>query len=298
MLFLAFITFGNAFAQELDLLGVSYFNYPKTDIEEGANNQQAFAQEFGIFGNLPIKLNGDKTIMLNGLTYAFVENTTYNPPEEYFDTKEQVRKLHTISYSMTLVQKLSDTWKLIVILEPTLASDFKDKLSSDDLILQSGLVVTKKFSDNFQLGGGLIYSTHLGEPLPMPALQIKYTYKNHELTGFLPMKAQYSYKFGKEEKLKIGLRAAINGSNFNITSPDFAGVIPSPINKVRYSRANVGPFINYGITDMFRVEIFGGITTGRKYEFIDFEDNEYNYNRSNGPFFNIGFVIVPPSLNK
>ncbi|MBK8490818.1 MAG: hypothetical protein IPL49_07965 [Saprospirales bacterium] len=50
---------------------------------------------------------------------------------------ESTRYYHTIIYNLGLVQSLSNNWLLVANFIPTLASDFEEKLSGNDLLFQA-----------------------------------------------------------------------------------------------------------------------------------------------------------------
>ena len=276
-------------AQELKLAGIEYFNYPKSQINDALKSNDVSFQEFGAFINIPLQLKNKKTVLINGFRYASVRATTHNA--SLFSSNE--KNLQKIAYSLNFVHKWNEKWLIIAGVSPTLASDFKEKISSDDLIFQGNFLVSKKVSMQFTIGGGLIYTTQLGKPRLLPALQVQYQTDKHQLTALLPSFLSYHYKVGKNEKLRIGFRTALNGGNFNVSAQGFPGTVSSPINKVIYSRANLGPVINYQLTKIIQFEAFGGISGARKYRLEDSDQADYKYDSKTSAFFNIGFAITP-----
>ena len=57
---------------------------------------------------------------------------------------------------MTLAHKWNEKWTLLANLKPTVASDFEQKLSSDDLIFQGAIIATRKINDKFKIGAGAV----------------------------------------------------------------------------------------------------------------------------------------------
>lgn len=284
-----------AFSQDLKLAGVEFFSYPKSRIENANANMEVSFKEYSAFVNIPIKFTNNKTMTINSLRYSTIQTTLYNSP---FVTAGEVEKsLYKLSYSLIVVQKLNNDWTIIAGLTPTLASDFERKFSLDDLILQWNALVSKQISLDFLIGGGLIYSTQLGKPMLLPALQLKYSKNKHLITALLPSYLNYYYQADSKEKLKIGFRIAPNGANFNVQTQDLSGFIPAPINKLIYSRANVGPVISYQLTKILQIEAFGGISSNRRYRLQDDNGSLYNYDSKKAVFFNIGLSITQPKKN-
>ena len=150
-------------------------------------------------------------------------------------------------------------------------------------------MVTKRINTKLLIGGGLAYTTRFGYPLVMPVVPIKYKSKKHRINALLPIKFIYAFQVNPE--VDIGFKGVVNGANFNITgySNDVA-----EINKVNYTRGNIGPVIYYKPKKIFTIEVSGGISTNRTYRLVDIEDNTYNNTASTEAFFNIGLVIKPP----
>jgi hypothetical protein len=253
-------------------------------------------QEFGAFLNFPLTLQKDRTILINGLTYAQLKSASYNL--EILNNNDNKNDVYTITYGLTLYHKLNQTWNILLNVKPTLASDFEEKLSSDDFLVQGAALAIKDFSDNFNLGGGLIFTTQYGVPFLLPSLQLYYKFDKHDFRAFLPSNIIYLYRFGHSESLKMGFRAAFNGGYFNVTSNQEVNVTAGSIDKIIYSRLNIGPIINYELTNKIQIDFWGGYTTARKYRFTDFDENEYILDLNGGPFFRVGIYIVSPKLYK
>jgi hypothetical protein len=271
------------------LAGVHYNNYLASDVKNTEDNQETKFQEFGAFVNFPKKLKNNKTVLVNGFGYGFVE-TTINDP--LFQFNENDKKLQQFYYQLTLLHQWNEKWNVALNLKPTLASDFEAKLSVDDFIFQGAVVATRKLSSSFKLGGGLAYSARLGTPRLIPVVNLQYKKNRHEINALLPVKAKYTYSILPEEKLQLGLQYALNGANFNVHSDD------NSIDKINYSRANFGVVGQYQLTNMLRLEAFGGLSAGRTYSIIDNDTTIYDFDSESAPFFSIGIVLVPPKRKK
>jgi hypothetical protein len=293
LFFVLLLTVNRLFAQNFQLAGIGYSNFAKTKIKDSPTNQEVKFQEFSFFAKLPIKFKNQKTVLMNTLRYGLIQPTTYNSP--LFVNAENQRNLHSISLSVTLIQKLSEKWALIAGFTPTLASDFGETLSGDDFLFQGFLLASTKLNDKWTLGGGLIYTTQLGNPQFLPAAQLRYLHNKHYINMLLPSFVSYLYKVGNQGKLSIGFRLATNGGNFNVNNQDFTRVIPNSINKTLYSRVNMGPVINVQLTKTILLEAYGGISAARKYKFEDASKVFFNYNSENSAFFNFGIMLTPPT---
>lgn len=278
---LTLITWVNCNGQDFELAGIRYLNYPAAKANNSDSSKFSI-QEFGVFFNIPTILNKDSTnIIINGLGYGQVR------VKSPFLNEGNIN-LHAINYRFSWIHKFNRQWTFIGILEPTLASDFKSKLSSDDFVIQSLAMVTKKINTQFLIGGGLTYTTRFGYPLVLPIVPIKYKSKKHRINALLPIKLIYVFQMNP--KLDIGLKALVNGANFNITG--YSNAL-AEINKINYTRGNIGPVIYYKPKKIFSIEVSGGISTNRTFRLVDFNNNTYNNTASTEAFFNIGLVIKP-----
>ena len=205
-----------------------------------------------------------------------------------FSTNESEKKLQTFYYQVTLLHQWNEKWNLAVNLTPTLASDFKAKLNSDDFIFQGAVTATKKISSTFKLGGGLAYSARLGNPQLIPLVNLHYKNNKHEVNAVLPINVKYTYSLLPSDKLELGVKYNLNGGNFNVHSED------NSIDKINYSRINFGVLANYQLTKILRLEAFGGLSAGRNYSLIDANDTAYDFDSESAPFFSVGIVLVPP----
>lgn len=276
------------YCQDMRLAGIEYFNYPKVKLKDDASNNEASFQEFGAFINYPRQLKNKKTILMNGIQYGRVNTTLYNN----VTSAENELVFHKISYSFTLIQRFNEKLTFVGRLTPTLASDFEDGLSGNDFVMQGSLMMLKRYSEKVLGGAGVFYTTRFGRPLVIPSVQYQYKNDRHAWNIFLPVFLNYGYKVDKKEKLGVGFRAAINGANFNVSATSFPS--STAMDNLNYARANIGPYINYQVTKLLLVEAFSGISTMRRYEFVDEGGRSHEYDSRTGAFFNIGIVLTPP----
>lgn len=274
-------------AQDMKLAGVEYAYYPEVQLADDASGYEVAFQEFAAFVNFPKVMNNHRTILVNGVNYGFVQSTFSN---EDLGT-ENSQFFHRMVYSFMAVHRWEGAWMLSVRLAPTLATDFKDPLSRDDFVLQGSLIASKKSSEFIRWGGGLIYTTRLGQPFLLPAMQFRYKEGRHSLNVFLPAFIDYVYALGTEERFQAGFRIGVNGANFNASMDQNAGL---DVDRLNYVRVNLGPKMIYRITNMIQMEAFGGLSTKRMYRFESMQGSTYDYDSKSGAFLNVALVIVPP----
>lgn len=292
IIFFFFLFLNNVYSQDFKLAGIQYVNYPKSEIKNDSGNQKTSFQEFGAFVNFPIKFKNDKSVLINGFGYGYVETTMYDYP--LLQTREYQKKLQQFYYHLTFVHKWNEKWALLVNLKPTFASDFEQKLSSDDFVFQGSVIATKIIYDQFKIGAGFVSSTRWGSPKLVPVVNMHYKNNRHNLNAILPLSMKYTYALLPEEKLKLGVQYTRNGANFNISATDIPKSDMAEIDKINYSRANIGAHSSYQLTKILRLEASGGISAGRKYNLVDVDENVHDFSSKSSPYFNVGLVLVSP----
>jgi hypothetical protein len=286
-IFFFFIFLKASYSQDFKLAGIHYVNYPKSEIKDVSRNQKTSFQEFGAFVNFPKKLKNNKTTLINSFGYGFVEATMYNFTQP--QTNEYEIKLQEFYYQLILLHKWNEKWSSLVNLKPTLASDFGQKLSSDDFTFQGAVIATRKLSSTFKIGGGVANTMRFGTSKVLPVFNLHYKNNKHQINALLPLNFKYTYALLPEEKLEVGIKYTLNGANFNIADDN----LPN-IDKINYSRANIGMLANYHFTKIFRLEAYGGLSTNRKYNLVGTNDNVIDFDSKTAPFFNVGIVLISP----
>ena len=222
VIFFFLLFLNNVYSQDFKLAGIHYAHYPNSAIKDVSGNEEISFHEFGTFASFPKKYKNDKTALINGVGYGFVEAKMYNSPS--FQTNEHKKKLQTFYYQLTLAHKWNEKWSLLVNLKPTIASDFEEKISTDDLVFQGAAIATKTINNKFKLGVGAVNSTRWGSPIVLPVVSMHYKNNKHNLNALLPMNIKYTYSLLPEEKFKLGVKYARNGANFNISATDFGEI--------------------------------------------------------------------------
>ncbi|UTW63606.1 hypothetical protein KFE98_05510 [bacterium SCSIO 12741] len=270
-------------SQDLELAGIRYFNYPSSSTRP--HNDQYSIQETGGFFNLPTRLKNQKTILINGIAYGLV-HVDYQ--QNSLLPEAGKINLHTASYNFSIIQKLPKKWIIMASFVPTLASNLKGSLSTDDFVIQTMAFALKEVGPNLKLGGGLAYTTRLGEPLVVPVVPLFLKSKKHRINAILPIKFMYAYRF--KPNLDIGFKAVVNGGNFNITDISYHDI---EINKFHYTRANLGPIIHFRPRKLITLELTGGISTGRNSRLLDLNDQTFTNSSTTAAFISVGFIIKP-----
>lgn len=283
---LVMLFLNNVYAQDFKLAGIHYAHYPNTAIKDVSGNQETSFHEFGAFLNFPKKFKNEKTVLLNGVGYGLVEATMYNFPS--LQTSEYQKKLQLFYYQLRLVHKWNEKWALLFNLKPTVASDFEQNLSSNDFIIQGAVIATRTINDKLKIGAGAVETAKFGYPRVFPIVSLNYKSDSHRFNTLLPFNLRYTYSLLHDQKLKIGVGYERNGANFNIYSPNI-----TEVDKINYSRQNIGVLAKYELAKFIRIEAFGGTSSGRIYRVVDVDGKVHEFDSKPSPFFSLGMVLIP-----
>ena len=183
-----------------------------------------------------------------------------------------VERVHAISYTLFLIQTLSDKWQLVAVVTPGLASDFEGDLSTDDVSFTAVLGVKHTFSERFALGGGLAYERSFGEPLPLPFVLVEWAIAPRlALNALLPINA--TLRYSPWQTLDVGIFGELGGNLYH-GDPDKYGV-GNPL--LNYSVASAGAEARVHVTRWAHVTLKGGYAFHRRFEFSDGSDVAQSY---------------------
>ncbi|MEO1259525.1 MAG: DUF6268 family outer membrane beta-barrel protein [Bacteroidota bacterium] len=281
----------NVLAQDFELIKIQSAYYPKQTINESAVDGEIGFWEWNGQLAIPQLLKNEKTVLIHKLGYSNlrvdIEGSTANA------SAEATNYYHTISYTFTLVQTLSPTWRLLLNANPTLASDFTESLNDEDLLFQASAIAMKTKSRKFKYGFGLAYTTRFGRQLVIPTGMVQYKTEKMVLDMLLPNKL--SVMFNTHQAVNFGLEAKLDGGLFNNNSE--IQNVSTIIDKAGYSRLNIGPAITFKLQDAIRVHLTGGMAVGRRLEFVDVAEETLDRTPENGPFFKVGLSFSPQAKN-
>lgn len=283
----------NLLAQDFDVIKIQSAYYPKQHLEESNVDGEIGFFEWGVQVAIPQTFKKHKkTILIHKIGYAnLTANTEVSLP---LVNVESTRYYHTIIYNLGLVQSLSNNWLLVANFIPTLASDFEEKLSGNDLLFQANALAVNTKNEKLKYGFGLAYTTRLGRQLVIPMGLLKYKTQKFELDMVLPNKLSAMVKTNKNI-FSYGVKAGLNGGVFN-SSSEFPSV-SNTVDAVGYSRITLGPAIKIRLRDAININIEGGMTVNRTLEFIDSSNEVIDRTPQASPFLGFGISFAPKMNN-
>jgi len=171
---------------------------------------------------------------------------------------------HAIKYNLMIMHSFSEKWSMLAFITPGLASDFRSKLTKDDITIEAALVFVYKFSPKFSLGGGLAYSRQFGEPMPLPVIALDWNNgSNMRARAILPSNLEFWYMMSP--KFELGLILGGDGNEYHGDPKRYGGDNP----KLKYSVFTLGPSLKYRLNESWSFLIDGGYTFQRRFEFTN-----------------------------
>lgn len=281
----------NALAQDFELIKIQSAYYPMQKIEESlANGEVGFWEWSGELA-IPQLLKNKKTVLIHKLGYG---NLRVDTKGSFNNTSaEATNYFHTISYNLAWVQILNPSWRFLLNVNPTLASDFSESLNDEDLLFQASAIAMKTKNSKFKYGFGLAYTTRFGRQLVIPTGMMQYKTSKMTLDILLPNKL--SVLFNTNKTIQYGLEARLNGGLFNHNSEN--QTITDIADEAGYSRLNIGPIIAFQLRDAITIHLAGGMAVARRLDFIDATEETFDRTPENGPLVRVGFSFSPTRKN-
>jgi len=269
---IGFILFGGLYAQDTNaykplskfpLLNYSQTYYGKSDfVTDNDNKGDTELKEYRFGIQFAIPLVKKKRYLLNKFDFTALDlKSRFNN-----FTEQTSEDFYSYAYSIGVIEILKNRWKAIGILTPTLASDFRSKISHEDFILQASLLFSKRSSPYFEYGFGLAYSTRFGRQQAVPLVSMQYKKNDWELHAVLPA---FISGFRTREKSKIGVTFSVFGNNYNFKENLSA---PIDLDKIVYTRFTLGPEYEVKVYKAIYLNFYAGFSFQNKLESITIND--------------------------
>jgi hypothetical protein len=281
-----------AYSQLSASVSYDYFPFrnlanPDTEPVDGKRNfTQDLQVEVATFDAglaFPLEFSEGKTTLVNEFSFQhlFLNYRNWNIEQ---GGNFKVEDAYAVEYSLTLLHKLSPKWSLITIVTPGLASDFKAKISSDDFTFQAIAGLGRHFSEKLTFYFGLGYFRDFGEPLLFPAVRLEWDNgSNLKATVMPPLDVELWYL--PNQALELGLLIKTAGNQYH-GDPDIYGA-DNP--QLRYSVTTLGPSARVNILPWLHLNLEGGITFLRRFEFFDGDEEALSIDLEQTGFFRVGF---------
>ncbi len=281
---LVLVAGGGLSAQALGVWGkYTYFppsRFSDSDAPQGVELQVSSWQTGAAF---PLSFGGGRTLILNSVTYEEV-TIGYDDPSGVIATP--INRTHSVTYTLFLIEKLSEKWQLVAVATPGIASDLEGKLSGNDVSFTGVLGAKHDFSDRFSLGAGVAYTRDFGDAIPLPFVLVKWAISPRlALDALLPMNATLLYSPSKT--FDVGVFGEVGGNLYH-GDPDKFGV-GNPL--LKYSVTTAGPLVQVHVTPWAQLTLKGGATFVRRFEFFDGSEETSSLNLEQSWFVQGGLQI-------
>lgn len=246
------------------LLTYSQTYYGKSDFVDVDNQSNGLTEfkEYRASIQFAFPLKKKKRYLLQKIDFTALN--IYSEHNNFTETRQE--DFYSYTYNIGLIEVLKNRWKAIGMLSPTLASDFRNKISHEDFILQSSLIFSKRASAFMEYGFGLAYSTRFGKGQVVPLLTFTYKKNNWSFHSVLPA---FMSGFHHTKNSKIGLTFSIFGNNYNFEEINNA---PIDLDKIIYTRLTFGPEFEFKLYKALYVNLYTGVSFRNKLESITIDD--------------------------
>lgn len=168
------------------------------------------------------------------------------------------------------------------------ASDFSEKLSSEDALLSLTGIGTYKLNDSFTFGVGAVYDRRTGKLAPLPALLLKWRISERaRIRGFVP--ANVTAEYHTTDWLDLGVRASFDGNRFHLGEEKFGAAHL----ELAYSNLEVGPKVTFNVSDWVHLDVYGAGAVYRRYQVYEDDESIAKYELSPVMGYGVRFWIGP-----
>lgn len=222
---------------------------------------------------LPVPaFNIGKTSVFSNLNYRMMD---FKYDNETLADLNRIERIHEIKSVIIIRHPIAGKWSVLGIAMPTLAADFKKKVSLDDLILDGILGVSKTFgaASNLEIGLGVHAMYSFGETLITPGISIDYRSTNGKLLAqFYWPRLNVLYSLTKNTQ--IGLAGSIDWTRFNLKN--YKGYNGKEVDYAQFSTIHGGLQVHQRLVGGIWLQVQGGMGLLNRYELFDTRQKTVN----------------------
>lgn len=261
------------------LAETSYTYFPNTTFIKENKQVQIDVKEWKNSLFIPLTFKNKKTTLLNKVEYNFLN----------FKSVVLSENFHTLKYRFILLQKLNPKWTVAIGSSPTLATDFNTSTNVKDFYYEINTLALKRVNNNLNIGFGLTYSTIFGDGILVPVVTLTYK-KDKWLTNlYLPKSIKQTYQINTKSNISIGANLVMNLYHVSFDQE----LDHLNLERILYSRINIGPQYQFQIFKDLYLNISGGFTYGNSLERHDNQFNTINsYPVKNGSFIQVSLRVL------
>ncbi len=283
----------NLYAQEVEVYerlpkytGASliYTQYTTNSFESESLKGTVTSSELKATLSYPLEIQKNRLTIINGIDFILLSAKV----KEDVNDIDITRNFYTIAYNLGLSKEIGKKhWSVMAFLKPTLASDFQEPFSAQDFIFQVAGFTTKRVNKFWEFGFGLSLNTRFGNEQLLPLLYLFRKKERWETNIFIPSHIQQFYCF---EKSKVGVSLEVDGNNYNFGNT----VIPNlDLDKLSYSRVNIGPMYEFQLLGDIYANVQGGATIMNQQTWNNqFKEKELDLTPTDKLFFRVALKFL------
>ncbi|MBI9040364.1 DUF6268 family outer membrane beta-barrel protein [Lutibacter sp.] len=278
-----FIGFNSIIAQDNNVsAGVDFSFVPEHSNSVGFQNKVVSI-------NFPVKIKSG--LLLNSLQFSNYQ-MNYDSDLKMNTSFIDEDTFKTISYSMSYINSINNNWSYLVEVKPVLSSNFATDITSNDFLLNGGIILTKKYeSSSFQLGAIKNSSYGFNSIIPVIAFNGNLSDKVSYTLG-IPI-TELTYKVNQTNTFKTYIKP--NGFYANIGNEAFEDTT-SIAEKARFQSIVSGINFSHSIDDNWKIGLDVGYQISSTYELLDKNKNSvYEFQTKNN--VNVGVSLKFNLLN-
>jgi len=212
-------------------------------------------QTFRFRAGSPIPL-GRSTLLLTGLSYDLIDfpkSTSRGLPTS---------ALHAPTLSLGIMQLLGAHLAISATINGGFASDFKDRISMDDVAFGASAGAIYKFSDTFSLGAGVSYSQQTRRFFPFPIIALNWQMgQRFRINGSIPALLNVEYR--PASSITFGIRGAFEANVFHVSKQ-----YGEDNTQFSYMTINVGPKATFNFSNTTHLDLYASASAMRRYEYF------------------------------
>lgn len=269
---------------KIPIFSIEYTPYSRADYDHNNATGESSLYEFRGFLQAAFPIQKKKTYLLHRFDFTSFRSISENSGS----TGELDYRFHSFSIGIGLIKVLENRRTLVGMVTSSVASDFKDPLSTKDIITQATLIGNKRINRRLEMGVGVAYSTQFGRHLVIPLISTLYKNEKWQYAALLPVSLLALRNLGTNHQ--VGVRASVFGNVYNANTQVTSNF---ELDKLGYTRINIGPIYQMNFYKDLHIFASTGITVRNQFESIDSSgDREFNLSVSDRYYFNVGLQIL------
>ncbi len=265
------------------IASIDNYQYLYSDMNKAYLNSDVKIDEYRASVQIALPLKNKKTYFYNGWDYLKINSITKKEiADAYYNNCYEA-----ITCNIGFIKELKSHWSLLCMVSPSIASDFKNTISSDDLMLGISAIAYKRFNKYFEYGIGFSFNTRLKYEMYLPLLSLNYKKQKHEFKALLPLQISSYYCF---KKLKVGFEGRLFENYFN-ADDEMAKTFN--MDSFGFSKVNFGPKLMLQLYRSLYFNMAGGVTVFNELTSLNQRGNKIEIVApDNKLFFNFGLKIL------